>query len=130
MHVTSSAGPAVCSAAALAIILAATSPATANDLPAEVRQEVERADGLVAPSFAFCLTLPADRLAAVNVQLAREGLHAVRVRPFPAPDGVRVAALWHRDDRTARVRLGATGAAVLAETASTTTCSRHRLPTG
>jgi formylglycine-generating enzyme required for sulfatase activity/tRNA A-37 threonylcarbamoyl transferase component Bud32 len=67
--------------------------------PADVLREVEAADGLVAPYFAFCQTLPLERFGAVAESLRRCGYRPVRLRPYPTGALLRAAVVWARDGR-------------------------------
>jgi formylglycine-generating enzyme required for sulfatase activity/tRNA A-37 threonylcarbamoyl transferase component Bud32 len=73
---------------------------------AELRREVESADGLLAERFALCQRLPLERLAAVAEGLRRCGYRPVKVRPWAQGDAVRAAVVWTRDGRDWHLAIG------------------------
>jgi formylglycine-generating enzyme required for sulfatase activity/tRNA A-37 threonylcarbamoyl transferase component Bud32 len=68
-------------------------------VPDRVAAELEAAQGLLAERWALCQALPLGRLAAVADALRPAGYRPVRVRPWAAGEGVRVAVVWARDGR-------------------------------
>jgi formylglycine-generating enzyme required for sulfatase activity len=79
-------------------------------LPADLQQEIEQADGLVAERFALCQSLPLERLLPLAEALRPTGYRPLRVQPWQDGAAARVAILWTRDgcpwrldlDRTAQ----------------------------
>ena len=74
-----------------------------------VREEIEQADGIVAPAFAFCQWLPLDRIEPIVNELRTAGYRPLRIRPFPTEEGLHVAAVWTADDRKWDWCVGVTG---------------------
>jgi formylglycine-generating enzyme required for sulfatase activity len=64
---------------------------------AAVRQEIERADGMLAERFALAQSLPLQRFTAVAEALRRSGYRPIRLRPFQLAAGMRAAVVWTRD---------------------------------
>jgi hypothetical protein len=88
-----------------------------NDLPlerswqepaAELRQQVEQAQGLLAERFALVQTLPRERFAALAEGLRQCGYRPVRFRPYRVGRSICVAAVWRRDGRDWRLLQGVT----------------------
>jgi formylglycine-generating enzyme required for sulfatase activity len=79
-----------------------------KEASAELRREVEQAEGLFAERFALCQTLPLGRLQAVTQGLRPAGYRPVRVRPWNDGEAVRVAVVWARDGRPWRLETGLT----------------------
>jgi formylglycine-generating enzyme required for sulfatase activity/tRNA A-37 threonylcarbamoyl transferase component Bud32 len=77
---------------------------------AEVRQELERAEGLLAERWALCQTLPLDRYSTLADELRSSGYRPIRLRPYRHGETVRVAAVWTRDERDWRLAVGLTAA--------------------
>jgi tRNA A-37 threonylcarbamoyl transferase component Bud32 len=65
----------------------------------ELRQEIEVAEGLLAPRWALCQALPLERVQAVTEGLRRSGYRSIRCRPYAVEKRVQVAAVWVRDGR-------------------------------
>jgi formylglycine-generating enzyme required for sulfatase activity len=70
---------------------------------ASLRQQIERADGLLAERFALVQTLPLDHFAALAEGLRPSGYRPARFQPYPRGQGTGVAALWVRDGGDWRV---------------------------
>jgi hypothetical protein len=65
---------------------------------AELRREVEQAEGLLAERWALCQTLPLERVLAVTEGLRSSGYRPVRLRPWTNGKGPTLAAIvWRRD---------------------------------
>ena len=84
---------------------------------AEVRQEIEKADGILAERFALCQTLPLERFAPVAEALRGCGYRPVRLRPYAVGTEVRAATVWTRDGRDWRMVVGKTSDEVRANDA-------------
>ncbi len=73
---------------------------------AALRQEVERAAGLLDEGCALCQALPLGRFDAVAEGLRRAGYRPTRLRPYRAGADVLAAAVWTRDGRDWQAALG------------------------
>jgi serine/threonine protein kinase/formylglycine-generating enzyme required for sulfatase activity len=81
----------------------------------DVVRRLEAAEGLLDDRFALCQTLPLAEFVKVAEELRMARYRPIRVRPFAAADGVRVAAVWTRDEEEWRLRAGLSAAEVRAE---------------
>ncbi len=70
-----------------------------EDVPAEVRNEIEVAEGLVQDHFAFCQAMPRARFNNVVERLGQCGYRPVRIRPYLLSCSPTMAAIWTRDGR-------------------------------
>ena len=75
-------------------------------------RRLEAAQGMVAERFALCQALPLKQFDEVAAALAKAGYRPVRLRPYAAAGGPRVAAVWARDGRAWRVVHGVSAADV------------------
>jgi serine/threonine protein kinase/formylglycine-generating enzyme required for sulfatase activity len=66
-----------------------------------VEDALTAAQGLLRERFAFCQSLPLADFDHLAGELRRAGYRPCSLRPYAAPDGVRVAAVWARDGRAA-----------------------------
>ncbi len=73
-----------------------------QDLPAELRQAIEAAAGLVEDRFALCQTMGLAQFIALVRSLEGRGYRPVRIRPYLAGEETLVAAIWTRDGRSWR----------------------------
>jgi formylglycine-generating enzyme required for sulfatase activity/tRNA A-37 threonylcarbamoyl transferase component Bud32 len=73
---------------------------------AELRREVEEADGLLAERFAFVQTLPLERFGALAESLRGSGYRPIRFRPYCIGPRLAVAGVWTRDGRDWRLLQG------------------------
>jgi formylglycine-generating enzyme required for sulfatase activity len=95
-----------------------------REVPAELRREIEFADGVLAERWALCQSLPLERWQVVAEEMRRCGYRPVRLRPYPVAasgslagskkptTGPVVAAVWARDGRDFRTEIGMTAAAI------------------
>ena len=67
---------------------------------------VNASNGLIDDSFAYVCNLDFSELTFVNEHLARLGMQPRKCRPFESHEGLRVAAIWRRDNDKAELRLG------------------------
>jgi hypothetical protein len=68
-------------------------------VPAEIRQAIEAAAGLVEERFALCQAMPRAQFRDVVEQLGPCGYRPVRIRPYRVGSDLQVAAVWTRDGR-------------------------------
>ena len=87
-------------------------PAAWREPAGELRQELERAGGLLGPRWALCQRLPLDRLAALTEGLGGSGYRPVRVRPYRIGAERFAAVVWTRDGRAWKVESDLDAAAV------------------
>lgn len=73
--------------------------------PAELIQQIEQADGLIAERFAFCQALPLNEFQGVAEKLDESGFRPIRLRPYTHQDVIQVAAAWTRDGRDWRLKI-------------------------
>ena len=85
---------------------------TGTEPSAELRREIEAADGLLAERWALCQTLPLERWLVVAAGLRANGYRPIRLRPFVQGETTRVAAVWLRDGREWKAESGLTADAV------------------
>jgi serine/threonine protein kinase/formylglycine-generating enzyme required for sulfatase activity len=79
----------------------------APDPPApNVCEAIEAADGLVDDHFAFCQTLPIEKLESLAEELGKSRYVPIRVRPYAAGQRVQVAAVWRRSAGGWRMAIG------------------------
>src|SRR5207249_2691688 len=74
--------------------------------PPELHREVEAAQGWLADRFALVQTLPLERFEALAAKLRPCGYRPARFRGYRLGPEVRVAAVWTRDGRDARLVQG------------------------
>ena len=86
-----------------------------SDLPADLVQSIERADGIVEERFALGQTMPMEEFRSVVEAMRASGYRPIRIRPFSQQDTVCVAAAWTRDDRPWRWLPNVSSEAILAE---------------
>ena len=98
------------------------SPVWNDDAPGEwppvdaaLQRELEDANGMAAPHFALCQTLPLGRFAAVATVLSRSGFRPVRLRPYVSGTETRAAVVWVRDGRSWRMVQGVSAQEVHAQ---------------
>jgi hypothetical protein len=72
---------------------------------ADLKQEIEKASGLLTERFVLCQTLPLERLTAVAEALRKSDYRPIRVRPWSREDKVCVAVVWSRDGREWRLEV-------------------------
>jgi formylglycine-generating enzyme required for sulfatase activity/Flp pilus assembly protein TadD len=72
---------------------------------AELIQQIEQADGMIAERFAFCQALPLNEFQGVAEELNESGFRPIRLRPYAHEDLVQVAAAWTRDGRDWRLEI-------------------------
>ena len=65
---------------------------------------VNASNGLIDDSFAYVCNLDFSELTFVNEHLARLGMQPRKCRPFESHEGLRVAAIWRRDNDKAELR--------------------------
>ncbi len=62
-----------------------------------LQKKLEASSGLLHASFAICSALPWPDVAGVMKEMAACGYRPVRFRPYSTGQGLRAAAIWHRD---------------------------------
>ena len=77
-----------------------------STVDADLRGEIERADGMLAERFALVQTLPLVRFAAVAEALRKSGYRPIRLRPYNVKSDVLTAAVWTRDGRDWQTAVG------------------------
>src|SRR5262249_14554398 len=68
-------------------------------VPAETRQAIEAATGVVDEHFALCQTMSRAQFSDVVEQLGRHGYRPLRIRPYLVGSSLQVAAMWARHGR-------------------------------
>lgn len=56
--------------------------------------------GVITRNYAICQTLSFERAMKLHVALEARKMRPFRFRPYPTPEGLKVAAIWLRSNRT------------------------------
>ena len=88
--------------------------------PSAVIEQIESAKGIVAPSFAFCSSIPISKLRNTISEMKKMGYRPVRCRPFVdrgeiAIPAVFAAVIWTRDRLGWSIEIGVDQDQVLAK---------------
>lgn len=73
----------------------------------ELERRVEAAMGWLHADFALCQAAPFAEALELNESLKSWKYRPVRFRPYSTPDGLKVAAIWHRENGDSRLFHGA-----------------------